>query len=148
MKRAITVLAVTCAAATSVGAATTASADALPRRCSSGHQIDATSYITFHRQTAASVKQYAGFCGGPRNWAYVWIWDSFRASHRVRTSAGVFDWTVGEAVRGWVQSRKGQEILSRPAATIRHCTSATAIVEVGGPRSYVERVGVTTAKRC
>ncbi len=147
MRRSQTALAMALAGAASTGGAATASADALPGTCSSGHQIGATSSITFGGQTAASVKQYAGICDGhPRNWAYVWVWDSFRAGHRVRTESGIFDYRTN-TFRGLTGFRAGQETHSRPVGTIHDCTSAVAVIKVVRPGPDATAGGYTP-ERC
>lgn len=155
MRRQIAVIATTCAAVTGFGAATTASADSLPASCSSGHQIGATAYVRFHGDTAASIKQYYGYCGGaPRNWSYVWVWDSFRAKYgsRIHTLAAIEDDTPGDGRdhSGTVGYRKGQEIISRPVATTHDCTRAVGFVKVRltSHSRYPEYAGGYTGQRC
>lgn len=147
--------AIAAAASMVVGGAASASADALPRACSSGHQIGATSYITFHGETAASVKQYYGLCRrGPRNWAYVWVWDSFRARYgkgRIQALALIEDDTAadGRAHAGLVGYRRGQELISRPVATTHDCTRAVGYVRVFLPHRHdPEYAGTFTGQRC
>jgi hypothetical protein len=47
--------------------------------CGSVTQIGDTGYIKSGGQTFASVKQFKG-CG--KNWGYVYVWESWRQSHR------------------------------------------------------------------
>jgi hypothetical protein len=155
MRRKIAVIGTACAMATGFGAATTASADSLPASCSSGHQIGGTAHITFHGDTAASIKQYYGWCdGGPRNWAYVWVWGSFRAKYpgRVQALAAIEDDTPpdGGDWSGSVGYRKVQEIISKPVATTHDCTRAVGFVSVRlTPKSRVpEEMDGYTGQRC
>jgi hypothetical protein len=140
-------------AAMSVVGASAASADSLPHSCSSGHQIGGTAYITFHGEKAASIKQYYGYCGGaPRNWAYVWVWDSFRAHHpNVRALAAIEDDTPpdGGDYSGSTSYLKRQEVISHPTPTTHDCTRAVGFVKVRLPGARdPEYADGYTGQRC
>src|ERR1700736_3308945 len=51
-----------------------------PPGCSDVRQFGSTAYVTVGGQTAASVKEY--YSPACREaFAYLWVWDSFRANH-------------------------------------------------------------------
>jgi hypothetical protein len=91
-----------------------------PSSCSSTVQIGGTAHITIGGQTVASVKQFKG-CG--KNYAYTYVWDSYRKSHRSWTicaSIGNHDTRTLEDI----QCGSGGEIWSSGARTLSACTQA------------------------
>ncbi|WP_156213520.1 hypothetical protein [Lentzea aerocolonigenes] len=89
--------------------------------CGPVTQIGKTAYIGGDARGAkASVKQFKG-CG--KNWAYVYVWDSFAAQ------VGDFQITVAMRVSGLVEGQKTyprnkQEGWSEGTDSLTRCTSA------------------------
>ena len=100
-------------------------ADQAPSGCTIIRQLGATAYGSYGGETAVSVKQYYGTCNGaPRNWAYVWVWDQFKArglSYQMKATI-----TVGGVAQGWGanKSSPAQWMVSKPVATTTECTRA------------------------
>lgn len=70
-----------------------------------------------------------GHCSGqPRNWSYVWIWNSFRSNHQWYVSTAI-QLDNGSHVFG-VGARNMQETVSRAADTVTVATRAWATVEI------------------
>ncbi len=136
--------------------ATSASADTSPGACATHHQLGKTKVVYYAGKPAISVKQYFGYCDGkPRNWAYVWVWDSFKKDYTVKASAHVYDYTTGSYVGGFNNRTRGafgqQEVKSKPFATTSHCTSAAGWIDVykkGNPNSHLGYRFGYTAKAC
>ena len=118
-----------------------------PPGCSSAAQIGSTKYIEFHGSTMASVKQFAG-CGG--NYAYVYIWESFRNSGRhwgIQTSVAVYssqsDTTPSH--KGWNDDQRDpKQLWSKKTPTLSDCTAAYGLVSVAQEYNYTGYTG----KRC
>ena len=95
-------------------------------RCTSGvTQIGSTKYLKSGNATVASIKQFKG-CG--KNWAYVYVWDSWKAGHRnFEASAAI---TRGDGDIDLANGRPGQqEVWSTGANTLQYCTMAHGIVD-------------------
>ncbi|MFD8720597.1 hypothetical protein ACFV2H_22040 [Streptomyces sp. NPDC059629] len=74
------ILAIAILAAASVVAFTGSASASTPSGCSDVRQFGPTAYVTVGGQTAASLKQYySPACH--EAFGYLWVWDSFRASH-------------------------------------------------------------------
>ena len=111
--------------------------------CGPVTQIGSTAYIDPGGGPVASVKQFKG-CG--KNWAYVYVWDSWMNKHR--------SFEVLTAIRpdgadpvGAVRARNKQEVWSKGTNTLSVCTraSGTFVDLVGEPiYGYQE----FTDKRC
>jgi hypothetical protein len=96
-------------------------------KCSSGvTQIGSTKYLKHGSETVASLKQFKG-CN--KNWAYVYIWDAWKAKHPsnhiragiwTRTSDGAVDYAGHDGTR--------QELWSNGANTLNVCTYAAGEV--------------------
>jgi hypothetical protein len=95
--------------------------------CSSGvTQIGSTGYMKAGSQTVASVKQFKG-CG--KNWAYVYVWSSWRADHRnYRIRAGISTRTSESTVDTSGNDNGAQELWSNGANTLSACTIANGSV--------------------
>ncbi|MET7688504.1 hypothetical protein ABZT06_11065 [Streptomyces sp. NPDC005483] len=112
-----TIATVALAAGVVIGTSSPAAAESAPG-CSTVVQIGDTGYITVAGQTAVSVKQFKG-CA--KNWAYAYVWQSFRDTHG--------SWRIGAAVQtssqllGWNAST-GNEVWSAGANTLNVCTQA------------------------
>ncbi|MEV5575524.1 hypothetical protein AB0L06_36260 [Spirillospora sp. NPDC052269] len=107
--------------------------------CSSTVQIGQTAYVTVDGQTFASVKQFKG-CG--KNYAYMYVWAGFRASHS-NWDTCVSIATVDSAGRHLVDLNcpgKVVEAWSFGAATLSQCT-----VAVG---AYPDKATAATDVRC
>lgn len=120
-------------AAALLGLVAPAHADAVPSNCTGARQLGATAYVKNSAGTTlASVKQYYGVCAGtPKNWSYVFVWQSFFDTGR--------SYTIGASILANGDSRgfKGadrptREITSYPVATTGECTRAWGGVSVGG----------------
>lgn len=98
--------------------------------CARSVQIGSTGYITVNGVTAASVKQYAG-CN--QNYGYVYVWDSFRASHpKYEICAAVR--VTGEARQGVQCSdprTNTREKWSLGTRTVDKCTRADGTLSFG-----------------
>lgn len=104
----------------------TAQAETNPKCPSGVTQMGATKYLKHAGETVASLKQFKG-CN--KNWAYVYVWDSWMAKHgsnhiRVgiwtRTSDGAVDYAGHDGSR--------QELWSNGANTLSVCTYAAGSV--------------------
>jgi hypothetical protein len=86
--------------------------------CPSVTQIGSTGYIKSNGESVVSVKQFKG-CG--KNWAYAYVWKSFRDSHR---SWSISAWIqAGASSEGW-RSGPGIEVWSDGTHTLSVCTQA------------------------
>ncbi|MEU0885974.1 hypothetical protein ABZ345_45985 [Lentzea sp. NPDC005914] len=95
-------------------------------RCSSVTQIGSTKYLKNGDDTVASVKQFKG-CN--KNWAYIYVWDSWRADHRdFYLRAAIWTRTGSEAIDYNGGSRGQQEVWSTGASTLSQCTRAVGDV--------------------
>ncbi|MET9628782.1 hypothetical protein ABZX92_15090 [Lentzea sp. NPDC006480] len=95
-------------------------------RCGSVTQIGSTGYMKSGGTTIASVKQFKG-CN--KNWAYVYVWDSWRANHRnYHIRAGIWTRTSDGAVDYNGNDSGAQELWSSGANTLGVCTTATGEV--------------------
>ncbi len=108
----------------------TAQAQAAPG-CSSVTQIGSTGYITNSAGTQiASVKQYKG-CN--KNYAYTYVWESFRSSH----SQWYFCASVAKEDGGrptLMDTRcelNKAEVWSSGASTLSSCTHAAGLIQWG-----------------
>ncbi|WP_434442734.1 hypothetical protein [Lentzea sp. E54] len=118
--------AVLAAAAIAMTFTGTAQAETNPK-CSSGvTQIGKTGYMKHGSATVASVKQFKG-CG--KNWAYVYVWDSWRATHgNYHIRAGIWTRTSDGAVDYSGNDSGAQELWSNGANTLSVCTTAVGQV--------------------
>ena len=112
------------AAGVVVSTSSPAAAETAPG-CGVVAQIGATGYITVAGQTAVSVKQFKG-CG--KNWAYAYVWQSFRSTHG--------SWEIGAAVQTGSQrlgyrTSPGSEVWSDGTDTLDVCTQAYGDLRVG-----------------
>ncbi|MFS8102768.1 hypothetical protein LFM09_37135 [Lentzea alba] len=107
-------------------------------------QIGSTAYIETGVNTiAASVKQFKG-CG--KNWAYVWVWDSFiKPGRSFEVQASIYP--DGANPAGGVRVRNKQEVWSKGTNTLTVCTRASGtLVDLVGDPSYGYQE--FTDKRC
>ena len=106
-----------------------ASAETNPH-CAGSVQIGSTGYITVNGVTAASVKQFKG-CN--QNYGYVYVWDSFRASHsKYEICASVR--VTGEARQGVQCSdprTNTREKWSLGTSTLSECTRGDGTLSFG-----------------
>ena len=112
--------------------------------CGSVTQIGSTAYIKTGVNTiAASVKQFKG-CG--KNWAYVWVWDSWiRPGRAYEVQAAIYP--DGANPAGGVRVRNKQEVWSKGTNTLDVCTRASGtLVDLVGDPSYGYQE--FTDKRC
>ena len=95
--------------------------------CSSTVQIGSTAYITYQGETAASVKQFKG-CGD--NWAYIYLWDQFRAKH---LNYFVMTYIVrdGRAFGAQQSLTNPRELWSDGTNTLTVCTQAEGLLSIG-----------------
>ncbi|WAZ21217.1 hypothetical protein STRCI_002377 [Streptomyces cinnabarinus] len=118
----------TLAACIVIGTSSPAAAESAPG-CGDVPQIGETAYITTPSgQTAASVKQFAG-CG--KNWAYVYVWKSFRdtwGSWKVSTAIQTSSQLLG------TRSSTGSEVWSEGTNTLSVCTRAFGQIWYGNPQ--------------
>ncbi|MDX8031485.1 hypothetical protein SK803_14765 [Lentzea sp. BCCO 10_0856] len=124
-KLSATVLAAAAIALTFTGSA---HAETNPKCPSGVTKIGSTKYIKSGSATVASVKQFKG-CG--KNWGYIYVWDSWKASHgnfiaavTITRGDGGIDENSG--------SRGQQEVWSNGANTLQFCTMAYGTVSGGG----------------
>ena len=109
------------AAAIAVTFTGTAQAEYNPRCASGVTQIGSTTYLKWRTETIASVKQFKG-CN--KNWAYIWVWDTWKAKHpRYEISAGITT-RISERSVDYVITRDKQELWSSGADTLNDCTKA------------------------
>ncbi|MFJ5985055.1 hypothetical protein [Lentzea sp. NPDC092896] len=122
-KISVTALAAAAIAMTFTGAA---HAETNPK-CSSGvTQIGSTKYLKHGSETVASLKQFKG-CN--KNWAYVYIWDSWKAKHPSNhIRAGIWTRTSDGAVDYAGHDGTKQELWSNGANTLNVCTYAAGDV--------------------
>lgn len=114
--------------------------------CSDAYQIGATAYINRGGAHVASVKQfYSPRCKA--NYGYVWVWQSFRDKIKdYDVSTGVYSYARDEVVgQDWWNATNSQEFWSRPADTVKECTSAIGTLRAPGDPVPGQ---ATTAKRC
>jgi hypothetical protein len=106
-----------------------AAADAKPAGCGDGYQIGSTRQIVWNDAPIASLKQYySPACN--RNWAYLYMWQSFRAGG-YRWTADVFiDVATTAPMYGLRTSSNWVESYSVPAATVHLCTRAAANLDI------------------
>jgi hypothetical protein len=115
------------AAAAGIALASPASAETNPS-CSSVTQIGSTAYATQNGATIASVKQFKG-CG--KNWAYTYVWESYRASHSGWDACSSI--VVGNTLKDLQCGGIGQvEVWSSGADTLSDCTFALGNVDASG----------------
>jgi hypothetical protein len=96
-------------------------------KCSSGvTQIGSTTYLKNGGETVASVKQFKG-CN--KNWAYVYVWDSWRDKHKdFYLRAAIWTRNGAEAIDYNGGDRGQQAVWSNGANTLSVCTRAVADV--------------------
>ncbi|MEU8570660.1 hypothetical protein AB0C51_20325 [Streptomyces pathocidini] len=114
--------------------------------CADAYQIGTTGYVKRGSETAASVKQfYSPSCA--ENYAYVWVWDSFKATagdYDVTTA--VYSYSQDEYLgqRSWTNTT-AQEFWSHGTVTVSECTAAVGYVrKAGDPVAN----GGASSKRC
>ncbi|MFC4058573.1 hypothetical protein ACFOWE_09725 [Planomonospora corallina] len=115
--------------------------------CSKVTKIGSTARITSGGKTFASVKQFKG-CN--KNWAYVYVWGSWRDSHRswnacasVTTRSG--SRTTVEGPR--CKSGRFTELWSYGTATLSKCTRALGWIGHGPFPGSGDRKA-STSERC
>lgn len=114
-----------------VAVASPAMAGTAPSGCTYVRTL-ATDYIYWNGAQAASVKQMYGTCSGqPRNWTYVWVWDSFRTTHNnfyveaaINTDGIQLGWDMG--------LYNQRELNSKPTDTTYSCTWSWARLNWSG----------------
>ncbi|MFS8098744.1 hypothetical protein LFM09_16560 [Lentzea alba] len=133
-----TVLAAAAIAVTFTG---TAQAEYNPKCPSGVTQIGSTKILKWRTETVASVKQFKG-CN--KNWAYVWVWDTWLAKHKepFEISAGVST-RISESSVDYVKTWNKQELWSSGADTLKECTRAG-----GGVWNSTFSAGDWTDERC
>jgi hypothetical protein len=115
--------------------------------CASAAQIGSTAYVKWRGDNIASVKQFAG-CG--KNFAYVYIWESFRATGRdwsTQTSVAVYSSASDRTPehKGWNSDQFAPvELWSKGTNTLSDCTAAYGLVSVQQADNYTAYTG----KRC
>ncbi|GGT50621.1 hypothetical protein GCM10010243_31180 [Streptomyces matensis] len=121
MKRLLstTLATVALAAGIVINTSSPAAAAEMPAGCSSVVQIGSTRYITVAGASVASVKQFKG-CG--KNWAYAYVWQSFRDAHR---SWHITTWIRTDRNLG-TRTSQGVEVWSDGTNTLNVCTQASA----------------------
>ncbi|MFR9780575.1 hypothetical protein ACL02O_31570 [Micromonospora sp. MS34] len=118
-------------AAGAVAVASPAMASIAPSGCTYSRTLNDT-HIIWNGATAATVRQMLGYCSGqPRNWTYVWVWDSFKSTHSnfyveaaINTTFVQLGWDLGLANQ--------QEVTSKPTDTYYECTSGWARLNWAG----------------
>jgi hypothetical protein len=139
-KASILVAATALTAAAGITFAAPASAEDNPN-CSSVTQIGTTGYAHLNGATVASIKQFKG-CG--KNWGYVYVWSSFRATHTNNTWSACTSIMVGNTVEDYNCAGNGQaEAWSLGSNTLTDCTRA-----VGGIQNVDGETGGNTDTRC
>lgn len=94
--------------------------------CGPVTQIGSTAHITSGGTTIGSVKQFKG-CN--KNWAYVYVWDSWMAKHGSNhIRAGIWTRTSDGAVDYAGHDGSRQELWSNGANTLSVCTYAAGSV--------------------
>ncbi|USQ87876.1 hypothetical protein NFX46_31595 [Streptomyces phaeoluteigriseus] len=123
---------------TVISTSSPAAAESAPG-CGLVTQIGSTAYVkTSTGQTAASVKQFKG-CG--KNYAYVYVWDSFRDTHG--------SWKISAAIQtssetlGTRSALNAGELWSGGTNTLTVCTQAVGAVVFGA-----ESRSAATGSRC
>ncbi|GGM59602.1 hypothetical protein GCM10012275_33400 [Longimycelium tulufanense] len=106
--------------------------------CSSVTKIGSTAYVTHNGQKIASVKQFKG-CG--KNWAYVYVWESYRKTHKSwETCASI---AVGKTLQDLRCISNKAENWSAGANTLNKCTVALGSVPSQSGQKYGK-----TSERC
>ena len=111
--------------------------------CGPVTQIGSTAYIRTGSVTVASVKQFKG-CS--KNWAYVWVWDSWISTGRsFEINTAIYP--DGANPAGAVRQRNKQANWSKGTNTLNVCTraSGTFVDLVGDPSFGWQEF---TDKRC
>ncbi|MFJ5990454.1 hypothetical protein [Lentzea sp. NPDC092896] len=138
MRKILAVAAIAAAAATVLTG--TAQAETNPA-CPGAGQIGSTAYVKNGSTTVASVKQYAG-CG--KNYSYVYVWDSWIASHGRDFVLRTYVQTRPNNSNGYKTGARGQqELWSGGADTLDVCTRAHG--EVDGSSYFLF---AKTSERC
>lgn len=107
--------------------------------CSSTVQIGSTAYVKFQGQDIASVKQFEG-CD--KNWAYVYVWESFRQRglHWLLTAAvEVNPGPNGTYQGGTDKLNDAVELWSKGTDTVSDCTAAYGMVSIYQYDNFVAR---------
>ncbi|SER17261.1 hypothetical protein SAMN05216188_108196 [Lentzea xinjiangensis] len=109
--------------------------------CPGATQIGSTAYVKNGTTTVASVKQYAG-CG--KNYSYIYVWDSWIASHGRDFVLRTYILTGSNVTHGYKTGARGQqELWSGGANTLDQCTRAHG--EVDGDSYFLS---ARTGERC
>ena len=98
--------------------------------CSSTVQIGSTAYAKFQGQDIASVKQFKG-CG--KNWAYIYVWESFRQRglHYILTAAvEVNPGPHGVYKGGTDDPNDPVELWSKGTDTLSDCTAGYGLISL------------------
>jgi hypothetical protein len=105
-------------------------------KCSSGvTQIGSTKYLKNGSETVASVKQFKG-CN--KNWAYIYVWDSWKANHKdFHLRAAIWTRNGPEAIDYNGGDRGQQAVWSNGANTLSACTRAVGdVIWESGPNLH------------
>ncbi|MEV6239485.1 hypothetical protein [Lentzea sp. NPDC051838] len=134
--------AVLAAAALAMSFTGTAQAEYNPKCASGVTQIGATTVLQWRGENVASVKQFKG-CN--KNWAYIYVWDSWRANHKVSywLSAGIRT-RISESSVDYVKAENRKELWSSGADTLSECTQAGGAIW----NDTTITVGNWTEERC
>ncbi|MFC0545895.1 hypothetical protein [Kutzneria chonburiensis] len=108
--------------------------------CSSTVQIGSTAYGQYQGQNVISVKQFKG-CG--KNWAYTYVWESFRDRHiAYRAHASVYVQFDGGMSWGDVDKTGSPvEVWSEGTNTLDACTAAAGYIQFGTSGSVDAKTG-------
>jgi hypothetical protein len=129
---------------TILGGAPNASAATAPAGCTVSQWIGSPGYIKDSSgATVASVKQVYGYCDGkPRNWAYIWVWQSFIDANPSYSVIIRMYKSDGTWVPGSGMTFNQQESVSYATDTTQFCTYAYGILyRYDGARTNTSRVG-------
>lgn len=106
--------------------------------CGPVTQIGRTAYIDEGGGPVASVKQFKG-CG--KNWAYVYVWDSYHnKGYRYYVTAGILPGSQGYVKGG----NRDREVWSKGTDTLSICTQAQGSLVDNPEYAYT----ANTDKRC
>jgi hypothetical protein len=108
--------------------------------CGPVTQIGGTAYIDEGGGPVASVKQFKG-CG--KNWAYVYVWDSYHnKGNNYYVTVGVL---TPNGTQGYVKgANRDREVWSKGTATLSVCTQAQGTMVDNPEYGYF----ANTDKRC
>ena len=131
-----------------IGIAAPAQAES-PPGCPGTTQIGSTAHVSYGGQTVASVKQFKG-CG--KNWAYVYVWQSFVNTGRsftAQAAIGVYGGATSSEPYSYPDLRQGatnqRELWSKGADTLSDCTAAFGGLHIAGDDGFYD---THTSIRC